>query len=107
MYPHVWGSYCAKFDDDFISFQGITCDGHTHTPAHRGRHTLYTWTHTHASTKRIGEENNNNNNNNKDKKKKIEEEEEEEEEEVKEEKEEQQKAAAEEEEKEEEEDRDR
>ena len=32
MHSHVWGSHHAKFDDDdFNSFQGITCEGHTHT----------------------------------------------------------------------------
>ena len=31
MHHHVWGSYCAKFDDDDCNhFQGIACEGHTH-----------------------------------------------------------------------------
>ena len=29
---NVWGSYCAKFDDDdFNSFWRIACEGHRHT----------------------------------------------------------------------------
>ena len=41
MHYHVWGSYHAKFDDDdFNTFQGIACEGHTYD------------THTH--TQRLG-----------------------------------------------------
>ena len=35
IYSHVWGSHSAKFDDDdFNSFWGIACVGHTHTHTH-------------------------------------------------------------------------
>ena len=32
MHSHVWGIHHAKFDDDdFNSFWGTACEGHTHT----------------------------------------------------------------------------
>ena len=39
---HVWGSHCAKFDDDDFnnSVRGITCEGQTHTHRHTQTHSV-------------------------------------------------------------------
>ena len=36
MHYHVWGSHCAKFDDDFNIFRGIVCKGQTVRHTDRG-----------------------------------------------------------------------